>query len=128
MRAMTTIERLLKTAAVITPLALSTVTGIPTSAVRADDMPACASQSLGAAACFSGTQCECIYDRGGTVTGTPAGFRWDCGVLRPKCGEAADAPATIDPFNGPYPLAVGIDRFDNGDRIRPGDIERRPIR
>ena len=60
--------------------------------------------------------------------GTPDGFRWDCGILRPKCGEAADAPANPNEFNGPYPLAVGIDRSDDSVGFRPGQGGRRPFR
>ncbi len=116
---------LLKPAAVIASIALSALTGGIDSPARAGDMPVCTGQSLGAASCFSGKLCECIHDRGGSVTGTPAGFRWDCGVLRPKCNEVADAPANPNEFNGPYPQAIGIDRSDNSVRVRQGQAKGR---
>lgn len=85
---------------------------------RADDPPSCTRDSLGQAACFSPKLCECIYDRGGAITGTPAGYRWDCGTLRPNCGEAANRPATINEYTGPYPLAIGIDRSNQSIKIK----------
>jgi hypothetical protein len=125
---MTTMKGLFKTSAVVAAIAFPALSGGVASPAGAGDMPVCAGQSLGATSCFSGKLCECIYDRGGSVTGIPEGFRWDCGILRPKCGEAADAPANPNEFDGPYPLAVGIDRSDNGVGFRQGQGGRRPFR
>lgn len=61
-------------------------------------------------ACLAGKMCACNYDRGGIATGIPAGYRWDCGILRPGCGNPLDVPATLNPYPGPYPSAVSIDR------------------
>ncbi len=90
---------------------------------RAGDAPACNRESLGQASCFSPTLCECIYDRGGSITGTPAGYRWDCGNLRPRCGETANAPATMNEFKGPYPLAIGIDRSNRNVDMRESGMK-----
>jgi hypothetical protein len=117
---MMTMKGLFKTSAVIASIAFPALSDGVSSPARAGDMPVCAGQSLGTTSCFSGKLCECIFDRGGSVTGNPEGFHWDCGILRPKCGEAADAPANPNEFNGPYPLAVDIDRSDNGVRFRQG--------
>lgn len=125
---MTTINGLLKPVAVVASIAFLALTGGMAFPARAGDMPVCGGPNLGAASCFSGKLCECIHDRGGSVTGTPEGFRWDCGILRPKCGEAADAPANPDEFSGPYPLAVEIDRSDDDGRVRQHPGRRRPIR
>jgi len=125
---MTTVSGLLKLVAVIASISFLALAGGLAFSARAGDMPVCSGQNLGAASCFSGKLCECIHDRGGSVTGTPESFRWDCGILRPKCGEAADAPANPDEFNGPYPLAVGIDRWDNRGPGRQHPGGRRPIR
>lgn len=109
---------LVKSTAVIVLIAFSVITGGMDSSARASDASLCTGQNLGAASCFSGKLCACIHDRGGSVTGTPAGFRWDCGVLRPKCDQAADAPANPNEFKGPYPQAIGIDRSDNSVQIK----------
>lgn len=94
------------------------VPGFADTPARAEDAASCNQQTLGQASCFSPKLCECIYDRGGSITGTPPGYRWDCGNLRPTCGGAANAPATMNEFQGPYPLAIGIDRSNQNIKIR----------
>lgn len=73
--------------------------------------PACKRVTLGITACFGPRLCACIHDRGGVASGVPAGYRWDCGILRPRC-DPAGPPATLDPYRGPWPHAIGIDRSD----------------
>ncbi|TVR96458.1 MAG: hypothetical protein EA406_11900 [Rhodospirillales bacterium] len=80
-------------------------------AVKAAQPPSCTRETLGISACFGPRLCACIHDRGGAASGVPAGYRWDCGILRPRC-DPAGPPATLDPFRGPFPHAVGIDRSD----------------
>lgn len=60
---------------------------------RAQDLPGCDQDRVGAVACMSGRLCSCGYARGGIVSGRPDGYRWDCGILRPSCGEALAPPA-----------------------------------
>ncbi len=67
--------------------------------------PACTTERAGIVACIAGKLCSCGYDRGGSVTGMPAGYRWDCGIKRPSCG-GAEVPATLDEY--PYPLPPGL--------------------
>ena len=92
---------------------LVALTSSPADGLRANEAPACTRASLGQTACFSPRLCECIYDRGGAMTGVPEGFRWKCDIMKPYCGEAANVPATIIEYRGTppsYPAAVGIDR------------------
>ncbi len=75
--------------------------------------PACNRTGLGTVACQAGRLCECIFDRGGAMTGMPAGFRWTCDSLRPRCGDAAVPPARVEEYRGTppqLPLAIGVDR------------------
>jgi hypothetical protein len=72
--------------------------------------PTCAAGTLGATACLGSKLCACTYDRGGIASGVPAGYRWDCGILRPGCGTPVHPPATLNPYEGPYPEALDIDR------------------
>lgn len=72
--------------------------------------PSCNQASLGMVACLVSKLCACTYARGGTMTAQPAGYRWDCGVLRPSCGGDTVVPATIDPYLGPLPSALSLDR------------------
>lgn len=64
------------------------------SPAAAQDPPACNQDRVGAVACMAGKLCSCGYQRGGSVSGRPDGYRWDCGVLRPSCGPVpgADLP------------------------------------
>jgi hypothetical protein len=54
------------------------------------------------------------------MEGTPAGYRWDCGILRPTMNLRV--PATLNPFLGPVPAAVSLDRTV----IQQGDITTPP--
>ncbi len=67
----------------------------------AQEPPACTPARAGTVACMAGTLCECRFERGGSITGTTNGHRWNCGILRPACGDALGAPATLAP---PQPL------------------------
>ena len=59
----------------------------------AQEPPRCEEPRLGTVACIAGRLCECVFERGGQITGLPQGFRWDCSNLRPPCGEGI-LPAT----------------------------------
>ena len=72
---------------------------LPTAA---QEIPACTQDRVGAVACMAGKLCACGYQRGGSVSGRPDGYAWDCGVLRPSCGEAFP-PATIGSVPTPLP-------------------------
>ncbi|WP_137180488.1 hypothetical protein [Roseomonas sp. AR75] len=68
----------------------------------AQEMPACNQDRVGAVACMAGKLCSCGYQRGGIVSGRPDGYRWDCGVLRPACGEGLP-PAAVPAMPMPMP-------------------------
>jgi hypothetical protein len=70
----------------------------------------CTVGTLGVTACLGSKLCACTYDRGGIASGIPAGYRWDCGILRPGCGGPVHPPATLNPYEGPYPQALSIDK------------------
>ncbi len=69
----------------------------------AQEPPSCTPARAGAVACLSGKLCECRFERGGSITGTRDGHRWDCGVLRPSCGEALAPPGITAPGMS-YPM------------------------
>lgn len=69
--------------------------------------PRCEQATLGQLSCQSGVRCECTYVRSSAMTDRPGGFQWDCGIKRPPCDPP---PATLDPWLGPYPSSIGIDR------------------
>lgn len=70
--------------------------------------PVCDTVSAETVACFAGRLCTCRFGRGSAATGLTEGFRWDCGILRPSCG--GPVPATLNPYLGPLPEALAIER------------------
>lgn len=58
-------------------------------------VPVCIPAREGMIACFGDRLCACRWQPGGTLTGRPAGYRWDCGVLRPACGVAPAGPPPV---------------------------------
>lgn len=95
---------------------------------RAEEIPRCTAEVGGAAACMAGRACECIFRRGGLMTGEPDGWRWDCGILRPSCGPRFDAaPAGAVAL----PPGLSLYRSDNSVRVNQGnqnsaDVTTRP--
>lgn len=83
---------------------MALVTG---SVAAAADPPVCASPSVGLVACIAGRLCSCRFERASQATGLPEGFRWDCGILRPACGEPQ--AATVDPWQGGLPDSLAIE-------------------
>lgn len=95
--------------AVVIVAALSAAGGAERA--RAQDIPACTPSIAGALTCLQNTVCECTFHRGGRLSGQPSGWRWDCDLLRPRCGNlGAGVPATINPYTGDWPNSVVIDR------------------
>ncbi|MBU8543513.1 MULTISPECIES: hypothetical protein [Roseomonadaceae] len=64
--------------------------------------PACTAAREGTVACIAGKLCTCGFVRGGSMTGRPDRFTWDCGILRPACGSGLVPPsATPQPMPMP---------------------------
>lgn len=87
--------------------------------------PVCDGTRAGIVACVEGRLCACGMGRGSAATGLPDGMRWDCGILRPRCG--GPLPATVDPYLGPLPEALSIESntnhitTNNRNRMQVGD-------
>lgn len=73
------------------------------AAMPALAQPVCIAQREGMTACFSNRLCECRHEPGGSLTGRPAGYRWDCDIMRPACSMA---PADSGPAYPPPPIMV----------------------
>ena len=84
----------------------------------AQPVPACMSARVGTVACLAGRLCECRYDPGGSMTGMPGGYRWNCSLLRPPCGEALAPPGVAPP--PPLPVMPQILLEPGMDRPGPG--------
>lgn|SRR5690606_7290509 len=84
--------------------------------------PQCERATLGQLSCQAGVRCECTYVRASVMTDRPGGYQWDCGINRPACDPP---PATLDPWLGPYPSSIGIDRttiYELPPAPRPHDL------
>ena len=57
--------------------------------VHANDIPACNAGSVGVAQCLDGVLCLCRYQQSSALTGLQAGYRWNCGLNRPYCGNSS---------------------------------------
>ncbi|MEZ5670605.1 MAG: hypothetical protein R3F55_24855 [Alphaproteobacteria bacterium] len=68
----------------------------------------CTEATAGQLSCQAGVACECRFAQASAMDGTPAGWRWDCGILRPHCGEPV--PATIEDYSDALPDVLSIDR------------------
>lgn len=95
--------------ALIAALALLAA-GLP-QGLRAQSAPLCAPESWGQLACINGVSCECRNRQASAMTGDPGGFRWDCGIDRPRCraGTNAEVPALLNPYTGNLPNSVTIE-------------------
>ncbi len=75
---------------------------------RAENDGPCTVDGLDRVACMAGRLCTCRFVRASAATGLPEGFRWDCGILRPRCG--AEVPATLGAWQGQLPESLSLDQ------------------
>lgn len=76
------------------PLLLILLLATPAAA---EAPPDCTAGRQGAVACLGEKLCACRWQPGGSLTGQPAGHRWDCGALRPGCGVVPAGPPPGQP-------------------------------
>lgn len=72
-----------------------------------EDVP-CTQDAVDRVACIATRLCACRFVPGSPATGLADGYRWDCGILRPRCG--GEVPATIDAWQGSLPDALSLDQ------------------
>ena len=53
-------------------------------------------------------QCACRWFAASALHGTPAGYRWDCGILRARTNH--EVPATANPYPYALPEALSLER------------------
>jgi hypothetical protein len=74
----------------------------------------CTAESAGQLSVQGIAQCECRHALESRLAGTPAGWRWDCGVLKARMNQ--DVPATANPYPYPLPPALLLDGFPVRDK------------
>lgn len=81
---------------------------------------ACNASSAGQLSVQANVQCACRSFTASEMRGTPAGYRWDCGILRARTNH--EVPATANPYPYPLPPALSLDGaliLDDRDRPHP---------
>ena len=69
--------------------------------------PACGPETAGQLSEQAGVRCQCVESAGGSITGEPSGYRWDCGVLRGRMNQLV--PASPNAYQGPLPEGIIVD-------------------
>ncbi len=82
--------------------------------------PACGVAIAGQLSVQANVQCECRFFTDSRLAGTPAGYRWDCGILRPRLNAAL--PVDLNPYPYPLPEGLSLELPANQvpDAVRPG--------
>lgn len=88
-------------------IACGLAAGAPIATALAET-PACTAATAGQLSIQANVQCECRFFRASPAAGTPAGHRWDCGILRARTNQ--DVPATANPYPYPLPDALALGR------------------
>ena len=70
----------------------------------------CTPEVAGQLSCQASRQCECRFFTENKMKGTPAGYRWDCNILRGRCGPEIPATIPIHPYYGPLPNPTSATR------------------
>lgn len=68
----------------------------------------CTGDAADRVACIASRLCSCRFVPGSPATGVTDGYRWDCGILRPRCG--GEVPATVDAWQGSLPEDLSLDQ------------------
>ena len=69
--------------------------------------PACAAATAGQLSSQAGVRCACRFLPESALAATPAGYRWDCGILRARLDEL---PVDLSFYPYPLPDALSIER------------------
>lgn len=109
-------------------LLLAAGVALAAGAAAAQAPPACRPETAGIVTCMAGRMCVCGFERSGRMTGLQAGWRWDCGVLRPACGGGPETPATTGDgsgqWGGPWSLDVTLPPPPPRPRPPPPNVPR----
>jgi hypothetical protein len=70
-------------------------------------VPTCQAATAGQLSRQVGVRCECRFFAASALATTPAGHRWDCGILRARLD---DLPVDLNFYPYPLPDALAIER------------------
>jgi hypothetical protein len=75
---------------------------------------ACDAGTAGQLSVQANVQCGCRWFAASDMRGTPAGYRWDCGILRARTNH--EVPESANPYAYPLPEALSLEGV-----LLPGD-------
>ena len=84
-------------------LLLGTVPLAPAQA----EVPTCSAALAGQLSRQVTVQCACRYFVASGLAGTPAGYRWDCGILQARLN--GEVPVDLNPYLYPLPEALSLE-------------------
>ena len=99
---------------------LALLVALATPAAIAVEAPMCVAANAGTVACIAERLCRCAFQRGGSMVDREAGYRWDCGPLRPNCHRP---PATVQ---RPAQPVTGLDLLLPLPAVTPWTRPHRP--
>ena len=88
-------------------VALAALLAAPPGHAQVAEVPLCEAATVGQLSSQAGVRCACRQFPASALAGTPAGHRWECGLLRARV-----EPLPVDLNFYPYPLpdALSIER------------------
>jgi hypothetical protein len=85
---------------------------------------ACAAETVGELSVQAGVRCQCVRVAGGSITGAPSGYAWDCGILRGRLNQLV-SPAP-DAYQGLLPEGIIVETENGPEPPRRPWIDPRP--
>jgi hypothetical protein len=97
----------MRAVSVLSAAAVIMATSVPAAPGRTQTFT-CAAVTAGQLSVQANVQCACGWFAASGLRGTPAGYRWDCGILRARANH--EVPATDNFYPYPLPEALSIER------------------
>jgi hypothetical protein len=87
--------------------ALALLLGAAALAPAAAEIPVCSAALAGQLSRQVSVQCACRHFVASELVGTPAGYRWDCGILQARLN--GEVPVDLNPYLYPLPEALSLE-------------------
>jgi len=91
-------------AALASALGLAVLLGVAVPSPVRSEPPACSAATAGQLSRQVTVQCACRFFSASRLADTPAGYRWDCGILQARLNQ--EVPVDLNSY--PYPLFDGL--------------------
>lgn len=89
-------------------LGLAVPASLAVGAPSLAEIPVCSAETAGQLSRQVNVQCACRWFTRSRLGGTPAGYRWDCGILRARLNHTV--PVDLNPYPYLLPDALSLDQ------------------